>query len=301
MSHLSLLSAVVFLAGCAIPLDPPPAGSPDGGGPPRQGGVLHEAAAEDPHTLDPARGYDTGSWALEQMLFNTLVDYDEGTNIVPELAASWTIGSDGRLVTFSLRPGVHFSSGRPLVASDVKYSIERLLKPSIHSQGAEFFHGIEGAADYIAGTAPDVRGIRAVAPDRLEFVLTAADPLFLHKLTMPFAAAVDRETVERVGDEDFTRHPVGTGAFVLAEWTHGQRMRLERNPHYFRAGLPHLDGVEMTIGVSPQLAWFKYQRGELDLAGIPSAEFQRVLADARYRPASTARSPRSTGCPSARR
>src|SRR5207249_10991142 len=50
-----------------------------------------------------------------------------------------------------------------------------------------------------------------------------------------------------------------------------------------RPDLPYLDGIELTIGVSPQLAWLKYQRGEIDLAGIPSAEFQRVLADARYR------------------
>src|SRR5947207_1636255 len=193
------------------------------------------------------------------MLFNTLVDYDEKTNIVPELAESWTTSADGRVVTFVLHRDVRFSSGRPFTAADVKYSIERLLKPAIHSQGAEFFHGIEGAAEYVAGTAPEVRGVRVVGPDRLEFALTSADALFLHKLTMPFAAAVDREAVERVGDEDFARHPVGTGAFVLAEWTYGQRMRLERNPHYFRAGLPRLDGVELTIGVSAQLAWLKYQ------------------------------------------
>src|SRR5262249_5024865 len=96
------------------------------------------------------------------------------------------------------------------------------------------------------------------------------------------AAVVDRETVERVGDDDFTHHPVGTGAFVLEEWTYGQRLRLARNPHYFRPGRPYLDGVEETFGVSAQLAWFKYQRGEVDVAGIPPAEYERVRADPRY-------------------
>src|SRR5262249_38797323 len=143
---------------------------------------------------------------------------------------------------------------------------------------------IEGAMDYIAGRAPEVRGITVPAPDRIDFALADVDPLFLHKLTMLFAATVDRETVERVGDDAFTQHPVGTGAFVLAEWTYGQRLPLAGMPNYSRPGLPHLDGVELTIGVSPQLAWLKYQRGELDLAGIPSAEFQRVRTDARYRP-----------------
>jgi peptide/nickel transport system substrate-binding protein/oligopeptide transport system substrate-binding protein len=246
--------------------------------------VLRLASADDIRTLDPAVGYDTGSWAFEQMIFNTLVDYDEGTSIVPELSESWTVSPDGRHVAFQLRHDVRFSTGRPFTAADVKCSLERLLKPSIHSQGAEFFGDLEGAADYLKGVAPGIRGLTAPAPDRVEFALVAPDPLFLHKLAMPFAAVVDCETAARVGDGDFRNHPVGTGAFVLAEWTPGQRMRLARNPEYFRRGLPYLDGIELTIGASDQLAWFKYQRGELDVAGIPSAEFARVTGDPRYRP-----------------
>jgi ABC-type transport system substrate-binding protein len=281
---LAVAAASLVAAACAVPLDPPPAGPSDGGGPPVRGGVLRLVSGEDPRTLDPARGYDTASWSFEQMLFNTLVTYDEGTNIVPDLAESWTTSADGREVRFVLRHDVRFSTGRPFTSADVRYSLERLLRPSIHSQGAEFFHDIEGAAEYVQGKAPGVRGIRTPAPDTVEFALNHVDPLFLHKLTMLFAAVVDREAAERVGDDDFTRHPVGTGAFVLDEWTYGQRMRLARNPEYFRTGLPYLDGVEVTIGVSPQLAWLKYQRGEIDLSGIPSAEFQRVKADPRYQP-----------------
>jgi ABC-type transport system substrate-binding protein len=246
--------------------------------------VLRLGAADDPHTLDPAKGYDTASWSFELMLFDTLVAYDQGTNLVPALATSWTLDTDGRHYTFRLRPDVRFSTGRLLDATDVKFSLERLLTPALHSQGAEFFADLEGASDFRAGRAAHVSGIAAPAPDRVEFTLREADPLFLHKLAMPFASVVDRETLARVGDDAFAQHPVGTGAFRLVEWTYGQRLRLERNPYYFRAGLPYLDGVEVTIGVSDQLAWFKYQRGELDLAGIPSAEFPRVVSDPRYRP-----------------
>ena len=96
MRRLAWLAALGALAAaCAVPLDPPPAGPPDGAEPPRPGGVLREASPEDPRYLDPAKGYDTASWALEQMIFNTLVDYDAGTTIVPELAESWTLSPDG--------------------------------------------------------------------------------------------------------------------------------------------------------------------------------------------------------------
>ncbi len=285
MTRLALLAfALALAAGCAVPLDPPPAGEAEGGGPPHAGGTFRVGFPEDPHKLDPALGYDTVSWWGEQLLFSTLVDYDEGTSIVPELATAWEVSPDGRRISFRLRTDVQFSTGRAMTAADVQYSLERLLKPALHSPGAEFFTDIEGVEDYVQGKAARVSGITVVAPDRIEFTLTAIDPLFLHKLTMPFAAVGDRETVERVGDDDFTRHPVGTGPFMLDDWTFGQRIHFVRNPHYFRAGLPYLDGVLVTIGVSDQLAWFQYQRGELDVAGIPSAEFARVTADARYQP-----------------
>jgi peptide/nickel transport system substrate-binding protein/oligopeptide transport system substrate-binding protein len=279
-----LLACLVLVAACVVPLDPPPGGPADGSDPPRQGGVLRLASGDDVRTLDPAIGYDVVSWSFEQMLFNTLVDYDQGTAIVPELAESWEAQPDARRFTFRLRRDVRFASGRPLTSADVRYSLERLLAPRIHSQGAEFFHDLDGAEDYVAGRAQGVRGIETPTSDVVAFVLTGPDPLFLHKLAMPFASVVDREAVEREGDLGFARRPGGTGPFVVAQWVYGRRLELRRNPTYFRPGLPRLDGVELTIGVSDQLAWFKYQRSELDISGIPSAEFGRVMADTRYRP-----------------
>jgi peptide/nickel transport system substrate-binding protein/oligopeptide transport system substrate-binding protein len=281
---LLLAALVSSLLACAVPLDPPPAGPATGEGPPHTGGVLRLSSAADVRTLDPAAGYDETSWLFEQMLFDTLVGYDESTNIVPQLAASWEVSPDGRRYTFQLRDGVRFNTGRPCTAADVKYSLERVLTPTVHSLGTEFFAGIDGAAEFASGRAPDVRGIEVMAPNRLAITLVEADPLFLDKLTMPFASAVDRETIELEGQGAFVRHPVGTGAFRLVEWVQGQRLRLERNAFYYRAGLPYLDGIEATIGLSDQLAWFRFQRGGLDVAAIPSAEFFRVTSDPRYTP-----------------
>jgi len=170
-----------------------------------------------------------------------------------------------------------------MTAADVKYSLERLLRPTIHSQGAEFFHGIEGAKDYVADTAKEVRASARPHP-------TASSSISSPSIRSSSTSSPCRSPRRRprgggaLRRRGLHRHPVGTGAFVLEEWVYGQRLRLARNPRYFRAGRPYLDAAEVTIGVSPQLAWLKYQRGEIDLAGIPSAEFQRVLADARYRP-----------------
>lgn len=214
------------------------------------------------------------------MLFTTLVDYDAASNLVPKLATGWEVSTDGRTYTIHLRRDVRFSNGRSVVASDVKFSIERVLHPRTHSQGAEFFRVINGA-DTCTAAVCSVDGIEVLDAQTLRFTLRGLDPLFLHKLAMPFAAAVPAEEVARWG-EDFARHPVGSGPFVLREWVSGQRLVLGRNPDYFIKEIPRLDGVQRLVGVNNDLAWLKYEAGQVDVAGIPPAEFPRVIGDARY-------------------
>lgn len=241
-------------------------------------GVLRTATSTDVPTLDPAIGYDTESWRFEQMLFSTLVDYDDEARLVPEVAERWEIDPSGRVYTFHLDPRVRFSNGRQLVAGDVKYSLERVLRPSTRSQGAEFFSGIEGASDLIEGRADGVRGIEVEGGDVVRIRLTEPDPIFLHKLAMQFGAIVPREVAEAAG-EDFSASPVGSGPFTLDRWQRGQRLVLRRNPHYFRPHEPKVDGVEHLVGVNEQLEWLKYQAGELDIADIPASEFALVARD----------------------
>ncbi len=245
-------------------------------------GYLRLAGPEEVPTLDPARGYDTASWEFEQMLFSTLLAYDEATNLLPGVAADWDISPDHLTYTFHLRHDVRFSNGRQVVAADFKYAIERVLNPHTRSQGAEFFRVIRGAQE--CGEAScSVEGIMADDPYVLRIELRDFDPLFLHKLTMPFAAAVPAEEITRWG-EDFARHPVGSGPFVLREWISGQRLVLAANPNYFVPGWPRAPGVQRLIGVNDDLAWLKYESGQIDISNIPPAEFPRVTREPRYQP-----------------
>ncbi len=270
----TILLGVLLLAGCT---------APSGGAADVEGQYLRLADQDDVPTLDPARGYDTASWQFEEMLFNTLLDYDDDGNLVPELATHWDVSADQRTYEFHLRSDVRFTNGRPLVAGDIRYSITRVLDPHTQSQGAEFFRGIVGAEECVAARCR-VSGIETPDAYTVRITLRDFDPLFLHKLAMPFAAAVPAEEVERWG-EDFGRHPVGTGPFLLQEWSSGQRLLLVRNPNYFVAGVPRLAGVQRLVGVNEELEWLKYESGQLDVASIPPAEFPRVVRDPRYQSA----------------
>jgi ABC-type transport system substrate-binding protein len=265
---------VLLLAGCS---SGPPLKFPPGAR------VLWLAAADDVPTLDPAIGYDTASWSFEQAIFDTLVRYGDATvELQRDLATSWVISNDATTFTFHLRRDARFSNGRGVTGADVKYAIERVLKPSTNSKGSEYYRGIAGAADFIAGRATAVSGIQLPDPYTIIFHLTGPDPIFIHKLTMPFAAAIPREVADKWG-EDFSHHVVGSGAFKLSQWIAGQRLALVRNPYYFAKDLPKLDAVVEMVGVNEELEWLKYGAGEIDVSAIPSAEFPRVMRTPRLK------------------
>ncbi|MGO9264383.1 MAG: ABC transporter substrate-binding protein [Candidatus Binataceae bacterium] len=239
--------------------------------------VLHLATLDDIPTLDPAAGYDTASWIYEQMIFDTLVRYsDAGVDLVPDLADTWESTADAQTFTFHLRRDATFTNGRRVTSADFKYAIERVLRPTTRSKGVEYYRPIVGADDLTAGRAASVAGIVTPDPWTIVFHLTVPDPIFVHKLAMPFAAAVPREVVEQWGD-DFSRHVVGSGPFKLREWLSGQRIVLVRNPHYFKAGEPRLDAIVEQIGVDDELQWLKFEAGEIDVSMIPPAEFPYVM------------------------
>ena len=155
-SRFSWLARFLAIAACTIagcksgpPLKLPPDAK-----------VLWLAAADDVPTLDPALGYDTESWTFEQAIFDTLVRYgDANVELEPDLALSWEISQDATVLTFHLRRDARFSNGRPVTGADFKYAIERMLRPSTQSKGSEYYRGLVGAADFIAGRAPAVSGI----------------------------------------------------------------------------------------------------------------------------------------------
>jgi len=271
VAALVLLGALA--AGCMrdAPLDWP---ARDPGS--QRGGVLRLAAPDDVPTLDPALSYDSRSWTYQLHLFETLVTYDDASRIVPLLAERWTVSDDLRHYRFELQPGVVFSDGSPVTAADAAGSIERVIDPKTRSQGAEYYRGIRGAAAYADGSAPHVAGLQALDATTLVIELDEPDPLFLDKMALLFASVLPIEYARRLGD-DFTDQPIGSGPFVLREWRRGERLVLARNPRYRRTDRPFLDGIVEYAGVNSELAWLKFLSDEIDLSGIPTADFPSVI------------------------
>ena len=249
---------------------------------PKQGGAAVVTFNNELSTLDPAIGYDWNNWSVIKSIFDGLMDYKPGTtDLVPDLAESYSISDDGQTYTFKLRDGLKFHNGRAVTAADFKYSIERAINPATQGPGAGFFGSIKGYDDMVGSAkATQLSGITTPDDKTVVIQLTRPDATFLHIMAINFGFVVPKEEVEKYG-ADFGKHPVGTGAFKFVDWVPGQKLDLERFADYHIKGLPYLDKLTFEFGQDPTVNVLRLKKGEVDLAGdgIPPAQFSESMND----------------------
>lgn len=109
------------------------------------------------------------------------------------------------------------------------------------------------------GKAETLSGIEVLDDYTVKITLSAPNATFLHVMAINFASVVPREEAEKWG-ADFGKHPVGTGAFTLADWQLGQKLVFKKNPDYYKAGIPRLDGITFEVGQEPMVACCAWRR-----------------------------------------
>jgi ABC-type transport system substrate-binding protein len=253
---------------------------------PVRGGTFVFHHESDLRGLDPQVSYDEISAMAMKLLFEGLIDYDADLGLVPRIAESLPeVSDDALLYTFRLRGDVRFSNGRTVVADDVRWSMEHMLDPDTGSPGALFYRPIDGYDDYTQGRAEHLRGIEVVDERTVRFRLSRPDHTFLNAMAMLFAYPVARENYEAHPD-DVSRHPLGTGAYLLEEWEPGVRLTFVRNPdHFLGGGYPDRMVYELNLERAP--AFLRFQNADLDhLHRLPITDYlwmRRAPAWAPYR------------------
>lgn len=245
-----------------------------------QPGVLRYPLTANPTTFDPALVSDGSTIDLLQQTYEGLVGWDEKSEVTPILAKELPkISEDGKVYTFTLRDGAKFTNGRAVTAEDFVYSITRSLDPKLNSPVAQtYLNDIVGANEVAAGKATSLKGLRAVDPQTLEITLVGPRAYFLGKLTYPTAYAVAKEEVEKGektegGASTITaKNSVGTGPFIIEEFTPQSMVKLKANAAYW-AGAPKLTGIERKIVLDAKTARNLFDSGELDVITMEKGDY----------------------------
>src|SRR5438309_5538056 len=220
--RLVLAAAILAVSACQVAPVPgvatptaTPAGTAD------TGGTFRIALTADPATLDPWNANDANTRLATRQIFETLVDYEPGSfKIVPKLAESWSVSSDGRSWTFALRRGVKFHDGADLDAAAVVLNFDRARQAAHPLRGAAGADRYRAYAALLGGFDDPSLIARVEAKDALTVVITtttAFGPL-LADLAMPSFAIVSPTSMQ----DDPVRWAglassgaAGTGPFVF--------------------------------------------------------------------------------------
>jgi peptide/nickel transport system substrate-binding protein len=188
-------------------------------------------------------------------------------DLEPWLAEKWTQSPDGLAYTLTLRPGVAFSDGAPFTSADVLFSFRAAYDPDLHSPLRE-------------GLLVQGKPLDVTAPDPLTVIIRFPGPFAPGLRLLDNMPILPRHKLEaalnarRLDDEWTPAKPLtdiaGLGPFVLAEHVSGQRLVLNRNPHFFRRDasgvqLPYLDTLTLAIVPDQSAESLRLQAGEIDL------------------------------------
>jgi peptide/nickel transport system substrate-binding protein len=243
---------------------------------PQKGGTIVWAVHESMPTFD--MHYDT-SYILAQPvgpIYNGLVTQDPYNNgkIIGDLAERWEISEDGKRITFFLHKGVKFHDGSPFSCADAQYSMDKLADrkrthPTFVTVVEEVYEASTCADDFT-----------------LVVSLKRPSAALMTLLSGAHAAMMKKGIAEAVDRKD-TKFLIGTGPFKFKSYTPGVDFQAERNPNYWKPGLPHLDGYRAIVMSDLTKIFASFRARQLTMTGIgrhlerPEAEIlQRDFPDA---------------------
>jgi len=228
----------------------------------KPGGIVRASMEVQPSSLDPISGTNGGDFRFLYPIYDTLVDWEfETLKPKPKLATSWHF-SDPKTFIMELRQGVVFHDGTPFNAEAVKLNLER-----IRTDAKSNFKNDLNSVDTIEVSGPYQITIKLNRPN-------SALPSILSERAGLIASPA---AIQKFG-ADFSRNPVGTGAWKFETWRDNDTLNLVRNEKYWQPGLPKLDGITFRIIADTSTGLRSVIAGENDII-YEIAPSQKAVVD----------------------
>lgn len=225
----------------------------------------HLIVAVDPdyESFDPAIAYEAYAQMIMHACYDNLFEFHNNMETLELGAAeSYEVSEDGLTYTFRLKEGMVFSSGSPVTAEDVKWSVER----AIHIGGNAAF------------MAEHITAIEAPDESTVVFRLAQTDPSFPTKLSYNFFSIIDSKLATENGATNaadaattdtaktwFDGNSAGSGPYMIESYTPKVEVVLVRNPNYW-SDAPYYDKITVSTISDSNTQVMMLQRGDVDIA-----------------------------------
>lgn len=229
-------------------------------------------------SLDPLYVENASGMRAVQLVYEGLVRYNAGGEIVPAIASEWAVSNNHTTYRFTLHDSLfyHDSSvfpngrGRRLVAGDVKWAFERMAKDHIPNLAAHLFMNIRGFEPYFQeqhrALLPSDRrldgisGIEVPNDSTVVFHLVEPDKLFVQKLAFPYAVVYPREAVTGSGFR-----AVGTGPYTYSQQRSDSLYIFAKYQDYRVPGQPRIDRIDIITRTSETALLNSMSKGNIQL------------------------------------
>jgi ABC-type transport system substrate-binding protein len=219
---------------------------------PQAGGTLNVGLYAQPATLDPAgRSGDAGSQAVMYAVYDPLIDMQKDGSYKPALATKVDRSPDSRTWTVTLRRDVTFHDGTPFNAQAVAAHFKRLANPETNCT--------------CLSSVQAITSIDTPTADTVVFKLASGWASFPAQVLGSAFAFIPSPAAVAAAGADYGTRPVGTGPFKLVQFTRGDKLVAERNPAYWRKGLPYLDRIVFRPLPDEQTRLQSLRAGDIDL------------------------------------
>ena len=204
-----------------------------------------------PTSWDPvtsSAGWDMHALGL---VYASLTTLDPAGNVGPGLASSWKYASDGKSVTFQLRPGLTFSDGTPLNAQAVKENIARGQTQGNSTVASELSVVSKVVVNSPVSFTLDLTQVDYQVPD----LLAGKDGMMVSPAAFKHVSSIPT-------------HPVGAGPFKLTSYVPDSHADLVRNPGYWDASQIHIANFTVQSITQPEQILAALQSGQVNVAYI---------------------------------
>jgi peptide/nickel transport system substrate-binding protein len=222
------------------------------------GGTITYGTTDKVVTLDPAGSYDAGSFMVMNQVYPFLMNSKPGSaDAVPDIAesASFTTPTE---YTVKLKPGLKFANGHPLTSSDVKFSIDRVVKIADPNGPAALLSNLKSVA--------------AKDDSTVVFTLKAGnDQVFPGVLAANSGPIVDEEVFPAdkvLSDDEIVKGKPFAGPYTIESYKKNELVSLKANPDYQGLlGKPANDGANIKYYADSNNLKLDVQQGNIDVAG----------------------------------
>ncbi|MBS8226405.1 ABC transporter substrate-binding protein [Vannielia litorea] len=228
---------------------------------------------DDIKTFDPAESFEFAGADVSRNVYQKLVNFDPmdlDAGYQPDIAESWEVAEDGKSITFTIAEGNTFSSGNPVRAEDVVFSLTRAVKldktPSFIL--TQFGFTPDNVDEMITADGNTVT-IKLDKEYAVSFVLNC--------LTATIGGIVDMETAMAnevdgdMGNEWLRTNTAGSGPYKVMEWKPNESVLMDLNPN-FAGEKPAMERVIVQHIQESATQRLQLERGDIDVARNLSPE-----------------------------